>query len=73
MRETDVWDRHTDTVYTVFFTTEREDGDAFYVSIERVVMGDAETGEDVDVTLDFETEERVRDAIAQTIHDGGML
>lgn len=72
MRETDVWDRVTDTVYTVFFTTEREDGD-LYVSVERVVMGDPETGEDVDVDLDLDTEERVRDEIAQRLHDGGML
>lgn len=72
MRETDVWDRVTDTVYTVFFTTEREDGDAFYVSMERIVTGN-DDGEDVEVTLDFETEERVRDVIAQRVHDGGML
>lgn len=66
MRETEVWDRVTDTVYAVWFTTD-EDG----VNMERVVVGD----DDVDVTfdLDFDTAERVRDVIVQRVFDGGML
>jgi hypothetical protein len=69
MRETEVWDRVTDTVYVVTFTTD-EDG----VNMERVVVGDDDGG-DVDVTfdLDFDTAERLRDVIVQRVFDGGML
>jgi len=67
MRETEVWDRVTDTVYAVWFTTD-EDG----VNVERVVVGDDDGG-DVDVTfdLDFDTAERVRDVIVQRVEEGG--
>lgn len=69
MRETEVWDRVTDTVYAVWFTTD-EDG----VNMEHVVTGD-DDGKDVDVTfdLDFDIAERVRDVIAQRVLDGDML
>jgi hypothetical protein len=74
MRETEVWDRVTDTVYGVWFTTERDERDGdLYVRVERVVAGNPETGEDVPVDLDHTTEERIAEQIAQTIHEGGML
>jgi len=72
MRETDVCDTVTGTDYGVWFTTEREDG-SLWVTIERVVMGDPVTGEDVEVDLDHETTERLAERIADRIENGGML
>jgi hypothetical protein len=77
LRETEVWDRASNTGYAVWFTTDREEdynGRRYtVVTVERAAVGDPATGEDVEVDLDHETAERLAEVIGERLDNGGML
>jgi len=78
MRETEVWDRVTDTVYAVWFTTSPEEDYAGreyqHVTVERIAVGDPETGEDVDLDVAaWPDVDWIADLVAERLESGGML
>jgi hypothetical protein len=78
MRETEVWDRTTDTVYAVWFTTDTDEdahGRVYqHVTVERIAVGDAETGEDRDLDpAEWPDTDWLADLVAERLENGGML
>ena len=78
MRETEVWDRVTDTVYAVWFTTSLDEDSAGreyqHVTVERIVVGDPVTGEDRDLDVaSWPDVDWIADLVAERLESGGML